>query len=138
MKFIISLFTMIYLLSALGIQAHDIYITGPGTMYEMIWITGDEVNKTTEDQMKDEGMTSEYFFLPEGKLNLVSNMTGFGVLETLEGAWKLDVDKLTCSFILEGNPVDTTWDFEFKDDAIHLKRTFADGSTSVVNSFKRK
>jgi hypothetical protein len=138
MKFIISLFTSIYLLSALGIQAQDVDITGTWAIYEMIWTSGDEVNKTTEDQMKEEGMTSEYFFMPEGELKLVSNMTGSGVLETVDGKWKLEEDKLTCSFILEGNPVDITWDFEFRDDAIHLKRTFPDGSTSVINSFKRK
>lgn len=138
MKFIVSLFTSFCILSALGIQAQDIDITGTWAIYEMIWTIGDEDNKTTEDQMKEEGMTSEYFFMPEGKLKLVSNMTGSGILETIEGTWKLEEDKLTCSFILDENPMDITWDFEFKDDAIHLKRTFPDRTTSVINSFKRK
>ena len=35
-------------------------------MIEMIWSTGDEVNKTTEDQLKAEGMMSEYYFNSDG------------------------------------------------------------------------
>ena len=107
-------------------------------MFEMIWTTGDEVNKTTEDQLKDEGMSSEYDFMPDGKMKLTSNMTGSGNMENVEATWKLEGDKLTCSLRVEENPVDITWDFEFKDDFIHLKRTSPDGSSSVVNSFKRK
>jgi hypothetical protein len=120
------------------IQAQEIDITGTWTMFEMTWTSGDEINKTTEDQLKDQEMMTDYFFMPDGKLKLISNMTGSGNLETVEGKWELEGDKLTCSFIMEGNPVDIVWDFEFKDDVIHLKRTSPDGSSSVVNSFKRK
>jgi hypothetical protein len=43
-------------------------------MYEMIWTSRDEVNLTTADQLKDEGMTTDYFLMPDGKLKLTSNM----------------------------------------------------------------
>jgi len=138
MKTTISLLLLFCLFTARELQAQEIDITGAWTMFEMIWTSGDEVNKTTEDQLKDEGMMSDYFFMPEGKLKLISNMTGSGKLETVEGMWKLAEDSLTCSFSMEGNLVDIIWDFEFKDDVIHLKRTSPDGSTSVINSFKRK
>ncbi|MCK5704723.1 MAG: hypothetical protein KAI29_26400 [Cyclobacteriaceae bacterium] len=138
MKITISLLVLFCLLTAKEIQAQEIDITGTWTMVEMIWTSGEEVNKTTKDQLKDEGMTSEYFFMPDGKLKLISNMTGSGNLETVEGTWKLAEDKLTCSLSVDENLVDITWDFEFKDEVIHLKRTSPDGSTSVVNSFKRK
>jgi hypothetical protein len=59
-------------------------------------------------------------------------------MEIMEGTWNLEGDKLTYSFIFEGNPVDFIWGFEFKDDVILLTRTSPDGSASVVNSFKRK
>ena len=138
MKITISLLVLFCLFTAKEIQAQEIDITGTWTMYEMIWTSGEEVNTTTEDQLKDEGMTSEYFFMPDGKVKLISNMTGSGNLETMEGTWKLAEDKLTFSLMMEENPVDITWDFEFKDDVIHLTRSSPDGSTSVVNSFKRK
>jgi len=32
---------------------------------------------------------------------------------------------------MEGNMVDINWDFTFKEDVIHLKRTSPDGSTSA-------
>ena len=138
MKITTSLLVLFCLFTAKEIQAQEIDITGTWTMFEMIWTSGEEINKTTEDQLKDEGMTSEYFFMPDGKLNLISNMTGSEKLETMEGTWKLEGDKLTFSLMMEENPVAITWDFEFKDDVIHLRRSSPDGSTSVVNSFKRK
>lgn len=118
--------------------AQEVDIIGEWTMFEMIWTTGEEVITTPEEQLKAEGMYSDYFIMPHGKVKLVSNMTGSGILETYEGTWKLEGDKLTFGLLIEENQMDIVWDFEFKDEAIHLKRTFPDGSTSVVNSFKRK
>ena len=138
MKITISLLVLFCLFTAKEIQAQEIDITGTWTMFEMTWTSGDEVNKTTEDQLKDQEMMSDYFFMPEGKLKLISNMTGSERLETMEGTWKLAEDKLTFSLSVDENLVDMIWDFEFKDDVIHLKRTSPDGSASVVNSFKRK
>ena len=139
MKITISLFVLFCLFTAMDLQAQEIDITGTWTMFEMTWTSGDEVNTTTEDQMKAEGMFSDYFFMPDGKLNLVSNMTsGSDEVVTVKGTWKLEGDKLTTGFIMEENPVDIVWGFEFKDDIIYLKRSAPDGSSSVVNSFKRK
>lgn len=138
MKIKISLLLLFCLFTGREVLAQEVDITGEWTMYEMVWTTADEVNTTTQDQLKAEGMYSDYFIMSDGKVKLVSNMTGSGKLETFEGTWKLEGDKLTFGLIIENNPMDIVWDFEFKDDAIHLKRAFPDGSTSVVNSFKRK
>jgi hypothetical protein len=138
MKITISLLVLFCLLTGREMQAQVVDITGTWTMFEMTWTSGEEVNKTTEDQLKDEGMTSEYSFMSDGKLKLISNMTGSGSLETVEGTWKLEGEELTCSLSMDGNSVDIIWGFEFKDEVIHLTRTSPDGSTSVVNSFKRK
>lgn len=138
MKITISLLVLFCLLTGREMQAQVVDITGTWTMFEMTWTSGEEVNKTTEDQLKDEGMTSEYSFMSDGKLKLISNMTGSGSLETVEGTWKLEGEELTCSLSMDGNSVDIIWGFEFKDEVIHLMRTSPDGSTSVVNSFKRK
>lgn len=138
MKITTSLLLLFCLLTPGEIQAQDVDITGTWTMIEMTWTSGDEVNLTTEEELKDGGMTSEYSFLPDGTLNLISNMTGSGKMETVDGTWKLEDQKLTCGLSIDGNPVDIVWDFEFEDGVIHLMRTSPDGATTVVNSFKRK
>jgi hypothetical protein len=122
----------------MAMQAQDIDITGTWTMYEMAWTSGEDINKTTEEQIKDQGMITDYFFMPEGKFKLVSNMTGSGTMETVEGTWKLDGDQLTCSLKIGENLADVVWDFELKEEVINLRRTSPDGSTSVVNTFRRK
>mgnify|MGYP001820269957 CR=1 FL=1 len=138
MKTTISLFAIICLFTGMELLAQDVDITGNWTMFEMTWTTADEVNTTTEEQLKAEEMFSDYSFMPEGKLNVVSNMIGTGNVETMEGTWKLEEDKLTTGFTIEGNQMDIVWGFEFKDDVIYLSRTSPDGSATVVNSFKRK
>jgi hypothetical protein len=133
----ISLLLLLSLLAGMAVQA-QVDIAGTWTMYEMTWTSGQDINTTTEAQMKDQGMMSDYYFMPDGKLKLVSNMTGSGNMETIEGTWKLENDQLTCSLNVGGNLMDIVWDFGFSDDVINLTRTSPDGSTSVVNSFKRK
>ena len=134
----IRLLLCLCLLAGIAMQAQDIDITGTWTMYEMAWTSGQDVNKTTEEQIKDQGMITDYFFMPEGEFKLVSNMTGSGNMETAEGNWKLEGNQLTCSIPIGENLVDIVWDFELKDEVINLRRSSPDGSTSVVNSFKRK
>ena len=56
----------------------------------------------------------------------------------ITGTWKLEGDQLTYGFVIEGVQRDFVWGFEFKDEVIHLKRSSPDGSTTVVNSLKRK
>jgi hypothetical protein len=139
MKITISFILVLCLFTGKELLAQDPDITGTWTMFEMTWTTGDQVNTTTEEQMKDNGMTTEYHFKPDGNLKLISNMAmGSGELETLEGTWILEGDQLTYGFVMDGVQRDFAWGFEFKDDVIHLKRSSPDGSTTVVNSLKRK
>ena len=138
MKIKISLFVLFCLFTGRELMAQEFNITGTWTMFEMTRIRGDEVFKTTEDQLINEGVTSEYSFLPDGTFKLIGNMSDSRNLDTLEGTWTMEGDKLTCSFKFNENPVAIPYDFEFRDKYIHLKQTFPDGSTSVVNSYKRK
>jgi hypothetical protein len=119
-------------------QAQDIDLPGTWTMYEMTWSNNQDVNTTTEDQMKDQGMMTDYFIMPDGSFKLVSNMTGSGQMETVEGTWKLEGDKLTFALKLGNNITDIIWDFSYEGEVFHLTRTSPDGSISVVNSFKKK
>jgi hypothetical protein len=50
---------MFCLFTGKELLAQEVDITGNWTMFEMTWTSGDEVNLTTEDQLKDEGM---FFF----------------------------------------------------------------------------
>ena len=134
----IKLLIMLCLFTGKVALAQEIDISGTWTMFEMIWSSGADNDKTTEDQMHDQGLMTDYYFIPDGNFKFVSNMTGSGNAETAEGTWKLDGDKLTISLKMGEDLRDIIWDFEFKDDVINLKRTSPDGSISVVNSFRRK
>jgi len=137
MRFVIGILVLC-LFPTGEIKAQEPEISGDWTMFEKTCISGDEVRVINEDQLRDQGLFTDYFFLPDKKLRLVTNMTGSGNLETAEGTWTLEGDELICSIRVDANLMDIVWGFEFRDDMIHLKRSFPDGSTSVVNSFKRK
>lgn len=139
MKITISFILVLWLFTGTDLLAQETDITGTWTIVEMTWTMGGEVNTTTEEQMKAEGMTSEYQFQPEGKLTLITNMAMRSPeLQTIEGTWTLEADKLTTGLVMDGNPVEIAWGFEFSDEMIHLTRTSPDGSATVINSFKRK
>ena len=120
------------------IHAQDIDITGTWTMCGMTWTNGQDITKTTDDQLKAQGAVTDYVLMPEGKMKLTSNMTGSGKLDTFEGTWKLDGKKLIIGLTRDGNPVDIAWDFDFQDGIMILKRSSPNGSSSVENNFKRK
>ena len=132
-----KIFLLLCLLACVTVRAQDIDITGTWTMFEMTWTNGQDINTTTEDQLKSQGQSSDYFIMPDGKFKMVSNMTGSGNLETYEGTWKLEGDKLTFGIQMGENMRDIIWDFEFNDNVMNLKRTSPDGSISVVNRFKK-
>jgi len=136
MKIKICLFLIFF--AWLSMQAQDVDISGTWTMYEMTWTSGQDVNTTTAVQMEDQGMMTDYFFMPDGSFKLISNMTGSGETEAAEGTWKLEGDQLTYRIKMGENVMDFTWDFDFNGKVIGLKRTSPDGSTSVLNSFIRK
>lgn len=138
MKIIVSLFVLFCLFSGRELVAQEFVITGTWTMFEMSWTSGDEIVITNEEQLKNKGWTMEYYFIPDGKFNMVSNMSDSVILDTVEGTWKLEGDKLTCNFRMGEVPLAVIYDLEFKDNYIQLKQTFPDGLSTAVNSFKRK
>jgi hypothetical protein len=129
---------MLCLFAGNELLAQESNIFGTWTMFEMSWTRDDVVNTTTEEQLNAGGQITEYTFNHGGNLLIISNMTGSGELETVEGAWILDSDQLICNFIINGREMEIIWDIEFKDDIILMKRTTPDGTMDVVNSYKRK
>jgi hypothetical protein len=92
----------------------------------------------TENQMKENGSVTEYFFMKDGKFRQSSNMSGSGILETYEGTWKVDGNKLVITLEINGQKMDMVWDLNYKDKVMKLSRTSPDGSLTIVNSFRKE
>lgn len=129
---------LISVLATMALHAQEIDLTGTWTMYEMTWTSGQDATTTTEEQLKEEGMMSDYYFGPDGSFKLVSNMTGSGEMETVEGTWELEADHLNLQLTMGERSMGLQWDFSLHGEGFDLKRTSPDGSTTVVNCFKRK
>jgi hypothetical protein len=113
-------------------------LTGTWTEFEMTYVSGNDTQKMTEDQMKTDGSVTEFVFLNEGKFKQSSNMSGSGTMDTYEGTWKLEGDKLSLTLNVGGRIMDLVWDVEYKDNVLNLSRTSPDGSLTIINSFRRK
>jgi hypothetical protein len=113
-------------------------LTGTWTEFEMTYVSGQGTQKMTEDQMKTDGSVTEFFFLNEGKFKQTSNMSGSGTMDTYEGTWKLEENKLKLTLNVGERILDLVWDVEFKDNVLNLSRTSPDGSLTIINSFRRK
>jgi hypothetical protein len=120
------------------LNAQSVDITGTWTMFEMSITNGTESQKTSEDQMKTQGFMTDYYFMSDSKFKLISNMTGSGTMDTYEGTWKLADNKLTISLTVNGQAMDIVWTFDYKNNVMNLSRVSPDGSTTLVNTFRKK
>jgi hypothetical protein len=113
-------------------------LTGTWTMFEMTYVSDQGTQKMTEDQMKAESASTDFFFMEEGKFKQTSNMSGSGTLDTYEGTWKLSEDKLILALKIGEKVMDIVWTVEFKDNILNLSRTSPDGSLKIINTFRKK
>jgi hypothetical protein len=133
-----KLFLLLSFLTFSVTKAQVADITGTWTMFEMTYVTDQGNQVTTEEQMKANGSLTDYFFMPEGKFKMTSNMSGSGTMDTYEGTWKLGANELTYSLNINGQSMDIVWKFELKDEVMKLSRTNPEGTFTIVNSFRRK
>lgn len=111
---------------------------GTWTMYEMSYVSNDGTQTMTEQQMKANGSSTEYFLMEDGKFKMISNMSGSGTMDTYEGTWKFADNKLTYTLTIGDRAMDITWNCELADNTMKLTRTSPDGSLTIVNTFRRK
>jgi len=123
-------------LAGLNAQVPD--LTGTWTMFEMAYLSGGNSQKMTEDQMKANGSVTDYYFMDEGKFKMISNMSGSGTMDTIEGTWILENGELKLTLKLGERLIDVIWKAEFKENAMHLTRVSPDGSVTISNSFRKK
>lgn len=134
-----ALFLLLCILSLNVSRAQTVDLTGTWAMFEYSWTNDQGVQKTTEDEIKASGGVTEYVFADDGNFKLTGNMADESAkMETYEGTWKLEGDKLMLKLKLGDELVDLVWSIEFKDNILNLSRKSPDGSVTLVNSFKRK
>ena len=135
----ITLFLLLGILPFTNSRAQIVDLTGTWTMFEFSWINAQGTQKTTEDQIKADGGTTEYVFSKDGNFKLTSNMADESTgIETYEGTWKLEKNKLILKLKFGEEMLDLVWNAEFKDNVLNLSRKSPDGSVTVINSFRRK
>ena len=134
-----TVFLVLSLLFFSGSRAQDVDLTGTWTMFEMTHVTDQGIQKMTEDQMKANSAVTDYFFMKGGKFKQTSNMADeSGTMDTYEGTWKLNGNKLTLHLKIGEALMNLIWNVEFKDNVLNLSRTSPDGSFTIKNSFRRK
>ncbi len=134
--------TLLFLLCFLSFsasKAQNAALNGTWIMFEYSWTNDQGKQTTTEDQIKADGGVTEYLFVNDGNFKLSSNMADESTgLDTYEGTWKFEEDKLMLKMKMGEQLVDVVWNAEIKDNILNLSRSSPDGSVTVVNSFRRK
>lgn len=133
-----TLFLLICFITAYTAKATVVDLTGTWTMVEMTINTDQGIEKMTEDQMKANGSMTELFFMEEGKFKQTSNMAGSGSLDTYEGTWKIDGNKLLLTLHLNGQNMVVDYTYEMKNDLLLLTRTSPDGKVKIICNYKKK
>ncbi|MEE4178523.1 MAG: hypothetical protein V2I46_13540 [Bacteroides sp.] len=131
-----TLVVLICLLAAVALEAQTIE---PATwsMFEMTYVMGEETQTFSEEMMKTEGASTDYFFMEEGKFRQTSNMSGSGIMETYEGTWKTDGNMLIITLLIGERQMDVDYTWQMKEKVLMLSRTAPDGSMKIVMSFRK-
>lgn len=129
---------LLFLLTAPAIKAQEVNFIGTWTMFEMVYIVGENTQKMTEDMMKINNAFTDFFIMEQGKFRQTSNMAGSGTTETYEGTWKVAEKKLIITLLINNQPRDVDYTWEMKPDALILTRTSPDGSMKIISSYKKK
>lgn len=133
-----TLFLLICFMTVFTAKAIVVDLTGTWTMCEMTYDTDQGIEKMTEDQMRANGSITDLFFMEEGKFKQTSNMSGSGSLDTYEGTWKIDGNKLLISLHVNGQNMVVDYTYEMKNDLLLLTRTSPDGKMKIICNYKKK
>jgi hypothetical protein len=119
-------------------NAQVIDLKGTWTMVEMTNISGQGTQTMTENQMKADGAVTDFYFMEDGKFKQTSNMSGSGTLDTYEGTWKIEGNKLIITLRLGERNIDVDYTYELKENTLVLTRTSPDGTMKIISTYKEK
>jgi len=131
---------LLFILFFIGIlvnKTQDSNIIGTWNIIEFTMTNGDNVNKTTKEQLIENKSVWDLYFMEDGTLKQTSNMRT-GETETQEGTWKITDGNLI--FMLKFNNSDFTieYHYEHKNEILTLKRGNPMGTMDIETTFKKK
>jgi len=129
---------LLFFLAVPVMVAQEVDLKGTWTMFEMVYVVGDNTQTMTEDMMKVNNAFTDFFFMDGQKFKQTSNMSGSGTTDTYEGTWKLDGNKLIITLLIGEQNMDVDYTWEIKTDNLVLTRTSPDGSMKIVSTYRKK
>jgi len=133
-----TVFLLLCLWSISASYAQVSNLIGTWTVFEMTHVSGQDSQKTTEDQFKTEGAFEDYYFMEEGKFKQTGNLSGEGTVSTQEGTWKITENKVIMTLQLGEQKMDIDYTYEMKENTLFLTRTSPDGSMKVIMACRKK
>ncbi len=129
---------LLFFLTLPGVKAQEVDLKGTWTMFEMVYIVGDNTQTMTEDMMKVNNAFTDFFFMDDQMFKQTSNMSGSGKTDTYSGVWKIVDKKLIITLLIGEQNMDVDYTWEMKGSNLILTRTSPDGSMKIISTYKRK
>jgi len=132
-------FSIIFLFAlTLAVSAQEKDLVGTWSITECKYVSGGEIQQVMADEIKAGTAMTDYIFKDDGTYKLISNMSGSGATDTVEGNWKLVDNQLVTTLTLNGKSMEIALKCERKDNMLSLSRTSPDGSLTITNTYRRK
>jgi hypothetical protein len=125
-------------LSVPSLKAQNVDLKGTWTMFQMVYIVGDNTQTMTEDMLNANKSFTDLFIMEGSKFKQTSNMSGSGTTDTFEGTWRIEGNKIIFSLLVNNQSTDVDYTWEMKEKSLILTRTSPDGSMKIVSSYKKK
>ena len=131
---------LLFILFFIGILANktqDSNIIGTWNIIEFTMTNGDNVNKSTKEQLIENKSVWDLYFKEDGTLKQTSNMRT-GESETQEGTWKITDGNLVLILKFNNRDITIKYDYELKNETLTLKRGNPMGTMDIETKFKKK
>ena len=111
-------------------------LTGTWNVIDFKMVMEENTNHMDEATLKKEGAVWDLIFREDGSLTQTSNMRN-GEIESWDGRYEAEGDKLTLLLMIEGREMPLQYQFEIKENVLHLKRSNPMGTVNVLTQFRK-
>ncbi|MCX2718036.1 hypothetical protein [Lentiprolixibacter aurantiacus] len=124
------------LLTSVMVFAQQQEFTGTWNLIDFKMVMEENTNHMDKATLNKEGAVWDLIFREDGSMTQTSNMRN-GETESWDGRYETEGDNLKLFLMIEGREMPLQYQFEFKDNVLHLKRSNPMGTVHILTQFRK-
>ena len=119
-----------------GAQVNN--LIGTWSIIDLTYVSDQGTQKVMEAEIKAGTAITDLYIMNDGKFKQTSNMSGTGTMDTYEGTWNTDENKLVFTLKIGEQVADIEYKYELKENILYLIRSNPQETMKITMNFKKK